>query len=58
MRTAKERILKTIKEHDMFQNGDHVVLGLSGGPDSLCLFDVLFSLKEDLGSVLDRKSVV
>ena len=26
-----------------------VVLGLSGGLDSFCFFDVLFSLKEDLG---------
>lgn len=57
MRTAKERILKTIKEHDMFQNGDHVVLGLSGGPDSLCLFDVLFSLKEDLGLIISTVHV-
>lgn len=38
---VKKQILNTIEEHDLCQNGAHIVLGLSGGPDSVCLFDVL-----------------
>ena len=37
----KKQILKTIEAYDLCQNGVHIVLGLSGGPDSVCLFDVL-----------------
>ena len=46
---ARDTILKTIKEHSLFSPGDHIVMGLSGGPDSLCLFDVLFEEKDELG---------
>ena len=28
--------------------GEHIVTGLSGGPDSVCLFHVLLSLQEEL----------
>lgn len=38
---VKQKILDTIKKHNLLQNGTHIVLGLSGGPDSVCLFDVL-----------------
>jgi len=41
-------VSKTIKEHDMIRPGDRVVLGLSGGPDSLCLLHILKSLEEEL----------
>ncbi len=38
---VKQKVLDTIKKHDLLQNGTHIVLGLSGGPDSVCLFDIL-----------------
>ena len=38
---VKQKVFETIKKHDLLQNGMHIVLGLSGGPDSVCLFDVL-----------------
>lgn len=44
---VKKRILNTIEEHDLCQNGVHIVLGLSGGPDSVCLFDVLCKEAEE-----------
>ena len=40
----KQRVLETIKTHELLEDGTHIVLGLSGGPDSVCLFDVLFEL--------------
>ena len=36
-----DTVRRTIEEHALLRQGDHVVLGLSGGPDSLCLFHVL-----------------
>ena len=38
---VKKQILRTIEEHNLCKHGAHIVLGLSGGPDSVCLFDVL-----------------
>lgn len=45
--TVKLKIKETIKEHKLFENGMHIVLGLSGGPDSVCLFDVLCELAKE-----------
>ena len=44
-----EQVRKTINEHDLIQRKQHIVLGLSGGPDSVCLFHVLMLLKEQMG---------
>lgn len=49
---VKKQILNTIEEHDLCQNGAHIVLGLSGGPDSVCLFDVLCKEANDRGWML------
>lgn len=43
-----EKIKKTIKENNLFSKDAHVVLGLSGGPDSMCLFDVLCKMSDDM----------
>ena len=45
----KNKVLETIKTHEMFDDDAHIVLGLSGGPDSMCLFDVLLELSEEKG---------
>lgn len=45
----QERVLGFIKKYQMLQNHDRVVVGLSGGADSVCLFLLLFSLREQLG---------
>ncbi len=43
----KKKILRTIKEQDLFRDGDHLVLGFSGGPDSLALFYSLLEILRD-----------
>ena len=44
-----KQIEKTIKHHDLIKGGQHIVLGLSGGPDSVCLFHALLRLSDKYG---------
>ena len=41
----KEKILKTIKKYNLIKDGDKIVVGVSGGPDSITLLDLLLKLK-------------
>ncbi len=43
-----DRVRTTIREHHLFSPGDIVVVGVSGGPDSLTLLHVLRALHEEL----------
>lgn len=43
------KILNTINKYNLIQKGDKIVIGVSGGPDSMCLLDSLYCLKEKLG---------
>ena len=42
------KVLSYIKDNDLIQDGDKVVVALSGGPDSVCLLNILFELKKEL----------
>ncbi|MBQ9825888.1 MAG: tRNA lysidine(34) synthetase TilS [Firmicutes bacterium] len=42
-------VQNTIKEHKLVKPGDFVLLGFSGGPDSLCLFHALLELRAQMG---------
>ena len=44
-----DTVRQTINAHDLIRQGDHIVLGLSGGPDSVCLFHVLLRLSAEFG---------
>ena len=44
----KQKILQTIKKYNLIENGDSIVIGVSGGPDSICLLHVLNELKNEL----------
>ena len=43
----KKRINEYIEKYNMIHRGDGIILGLSGGPDSVCLFFVLLALAAD-----------
>ena len=43
----KDRVLKTIKKNRLIVNGDKIVLGVSGGPDSISMLNILRELKEE-----------
>lgn len=45
----EKRILAFIKEECMAKNGDSLVLGVSGGPDSIALLHVMAALRGSLG---------
>ena len=42
-----EKVRKTVKKYSLFKNGDTIVIGVSGGPDSLTLLYVLAALKKE-----------
>lgn len=48
----KERVLETINEYGMIPSGASVLVGVSGGADSMCLLAVLEELKDELGITL------
>lgn len=43
----KENVLDTIKKHNLIEDGDRVVVGVSGGPDSICLVNLLNEIKNE-----------
>ena len=42
------RVKQYIKENELLEKGDKVLVALSGGPDSVCLLHILYMLKEEL----------
>ena len=47
-----KRVWDFSTRQDLLHDGDHLVIGVSGGPDSLCLLDVLKSLADRHGLAL------
>lgn len=44
----KDKVLNTIKKFNLINKNDTIVIGVSGGPDSMCLLHILNLLKEEL----------
>lgn len=47
-KSLENKVLKTIKKYNLINENDRIVIGVSGGPDSMCLLNILNNLKEDL----------
>ena len=43
----EQKVLNTIKEYKLIENGDRVIVGVSGGPDSISLLNVLNKFQKD-----------
>ena len=54
----KQKVLETIKKYNLIQNGDRLVLGVSGGPDSISMLDILNEIRVDKTNNLDFNIVV
>lgn len=44
----EEIVLETIKKNNLIEKGDSVVIGVSGGPDSITLLDILLKIKDKI----------
>ena len=43
----KKKVLEIIKKYNLIKNGDKIVIGVSGGPDSITLLNLLLEIKKD-----------
>ncbi len=49
MMTLEGKVRDTIRKYEMFSCGDGVLLGVSGGPDSMALLTLMSRLREEYG---------
>lgn len=42
----KNKVLSIIKEHDLIKENENIVIGVSGGPDSMALLHVLLEIRD------------
>jgi tRNA(Ile)-lysidine synthase len=49
LRKFQNSIFETIRKHQLTAPGESIAAGVSGGPDSVCLLHVLYSLRQTLG---------
>ena len=58
MQNLEKKIFNTIKKSNLIENGDKIVLGVSGGPDSICMLNVLINLyKKDCKAETSKKVI-
>lgn len=54
----KQKVLETINKYNLIENGDKLVLGVSGGPDSISMLNILNEIRQDNKINLNFKIVV
>ena len=42
-----EKVIKTIKKYNLIENGDKIILAVSGGPDSISMLDILYKIQQN-----------
>jgi tRNA(Ile)-lysidine synthase len=47
-----KKVKATISRYHMIRQGERIIVGVSGGPDSVCLLHILNTLREDIGMEL------
>ena len=40
----KDKVLQTIQKYNLIENADKIVVGVSGGPDSIALLNIFSNL--------------
>lgn len=48
MTKMKDKVIETIKKYNLIESGDKIVLGVSGGPDSISMLNILNEIKNEL----------
>jgi len=43
----KQKVLETIEKYELIKSGDKIVLGVSGGPDSIAMLNILNEIKNE-----------
>lgn len=43
----KNKVIETIKKYNLIESGDKIVLGVSGGPDSISMLNILNEIKDE-----------
>ena len=43
----RNKVINTINKYNLIQSGDKLVLGVSGGPDSISMLKILKEIKEE-----------
>ena len=43
----KQKVIETIRKYSLIEDGDKIVLGVSGGPDSISMLNILKEVKEE-----------
>ena len=47
MENIEKKVIDTIIKYNLIEEGDKIVLGVSGGPDSICMLDILNKIKKN-----------
>ena len=45
LNSMNQKVLETIRKYNLIEDGDKIVLGVSGGPDSISMLNILKEIK-------------